>query len=148
MEARQRLRQIVTVLAWIGLGTVPLSLADPPAPNTTAPAASSTSSSTQPPTSAETKEMSPTASPAAVPVGPPAAPPSDTDPREKLLLRMGFKPRMQNGQKLFCKREQQLGSRVEGTMLCGTVDHWVNQFQLSREAVDQNQRYGTNPQGH
>jgi hypothetical protein len=58
---------------------------------------------------------------------------------------MGFKPRMQNGQKLFCKREQPLGSRVEGTMLCGTVDHWVNQFQLSREAVDQNQRYGTNP---
>ena len=146
------MRQIVTVLAWIGLGTVPLSLADPPAPNTTAPAASSTSSSTQPPTSAETKEtssaVSAAASPAAAPAGVPAASPSDADPREKLLLRMGFKPRMQNGQKLFCKREQQLGSRVEGTMLCGTVDHWVNQFQLSREAVDQNQRYGTNPQGH
>ena len=142
------MRQIATVLAWIGLGTIPLSLADPPAPNTTLDTASTPSSSTQPPTSAETKEMSPTASPAAVPVGPPAAPPSDTDPREKLLLRMGFRPRMQNGQKLFCKREQQLGSRVEGTMFCGTVDHLVNEFRLSREAIDQTQRYGTNPQGN
>jgi hypothetical protein len=142
------LRQIVTVLAWIGLGTVPLALADPPAPNTAAPAASSTSSSTQPPNSADTKETSSTAPTAAVPAERPAAPPSDVDPREKLLLRMGFRPRMQNGQKLFCKREQQLGSRVEGTMFCGTVDHLVNEFRLSREAIDQTQRYGTNPQGN
>jgi hypothetical protein len=142
------LRQIVTVLAWIGLGTVPLSLADPPAPNSTAAAASSPSSSAQPPNSAETKEKSSTASTAAVPAGQPAASPSDVDPREKLLLRMGFRARMQNGQKLFCKREQQLGSRVEGTMFCGTVDHLVNEFRLSREAIDQTQRYGTNPQGN
>jgi len=136
------LRQIVTILVCLGFGTVPLSLAlaDPPAP----------------PNSAETKATSSTAAPAtapaaasaAAPAGQPAASPSDVDPREKLLLRMGFKPRMQNGQKLFCKREQTLGSRVEGTMQCGTVDHWVNQFQLSREAVDQTQRYGTNPTGH
>ena len=139
------MRQFVTVLAWIGFGAIPLSLANPPAPNTTTDTASSTSSSAQPSDSAASNATSSTASPAAVPAKPPATSPSDTDPREKLLLRMGFRPRMQNGQKLFCKREQELGSRVEGTMLCGTVDHWINQFQLSREAVDQNQRYGTNP---
>ena len=143
------MRQIAAALALIGFGTIPLSLADPPAPNTTTVATpSSTDSSTHPSDSPETKETSSTASPAAAPAGPQAASPSDTDPREKLLLRMGFKPRMQNGQKLFCKREQELGSRVEGTMLCGTVDHLVNQLQLSREAVDQTQRHQTNPQGH
>jgi hypothetical protein len=62
------------------------------------------------------------------------------DPREKQLLRMGFKPSMQHGQKVFCKREQQLGSRVEGTMLCGTVDQLQSQFRLSREVADQAQR--------
>ena len=146
------MRQIATVLAWIGLGTIPLSLADPPAPNSTLDTASTPSSSTHPSSPAETKEtssaVSAAASPAAAPAGVPAASPSDADPREKLLLRMGFRPRMQNGQKLFCKREQQLGSRVEGTMFCGTVDHLVNEFRLSREAIDQTQRYGTNPQGN
>lgn len=139
------MRQIVTVFSWIAFGTIPLSIANPPAPNTTADTPSSTSSSTRPSDSAAGKETSSTPSSAAAPAAPPANSPSDTDPREKLLLRMGFRPRMQNGQKLFCKREQELGSRVEGTMLCGTLDHWVNQFQLSREAVDQSQRYGTNP---
>jgi hypothetical protein len=55
---------------------------------------------------------------------------------------------MVNGQKMFCKREMELGSRVEGTTHCGTVDKLSSEFQLSREAVDQTQRYGTNPQGH
>jgi len=111
------MRQIATAFAWIACGTIPLSLADPPAANTTVGTA-------------------------------PAAAPSDVDPREKTLLRMGFRPRMQNGQKVFCKREQELGSRVEGTMLCGTVDHLMSEFRLSREAIDQTQRYGTNPTGH
>ena len=144
MKARQRLRQIVTVLAWISLGSVPLALADPPAPNATAAAASSTSSPTQPPNSAETSSTAT----AAVPAGPSAASSSDVDPREKQLLHMGFKPSMQHGQKVFCKREQQLGSRVSGTMVCGTVDQLENQFRLSREAVEQTQRSAINPQGH
>jgi len=142
MEARRRLRQIVTTLVWIGLGTVPLSLA------LADPSASPNSAETKATSSTAAPATAPAAASAAAPAGQPAASPSDVDPREKLLLRMGFKPRMQNGQKLFCKHEQQLGSRVEGTMQCGTLDHWVNQFQLSREAVDQTQRYGTNPTGH
>jgi hypothetical protein len=120
------MRETATILTWILFGTIPLSLADPPAPKTTEATAPSTSSS----------------------AAPPAASPSQIDPREKVLLRMGFRPRMQNGQKVFCKREQELGSRVEGTMLCGTVDHLMTEFRLSREAIDQTQRYGTNPTGH
>jgi len=128
------MRQIATALAWIACGAIPLALADPPAQNTTVGTAS--------------KETISTASPPASAPASPAAAPSEVDPREKILLRMGFRPRMQNGQKVFCKREQQLGSRVEGTMLCGTVDHLMTEFRLSREAIDQTQRYGTNPQGH
>ena len=128
------MRQIITALAWVACGTIPLALADPPAPDTTVGTAA--------------KETSSTASPPASAPASPAAAPSQIDPREKILLRMGFRPRMQNGQKVFCKREQELGSRVEGTMLCGTVDHLMAEFQLSREAIDQTQRYGTNPTGH
>jgi hypothetical protein len=120
------MRKIATILPWILFGTIPLSLADPPAPKTTEATAPSTSSS----------------------AAPPAASPSQIDPREKALLRMGFRPRMQNGEKVFCKREQELGSRVEGTLPCGTVDHLITEFRLSREAIDQTQRYGTNPTGH
>ena len=132
---RQQMRQIVTVLVWIGFGTIPPLLADTPAPEATVATATNTSSSTA-------------TSTAAPPAAKPATSPSDVDPREKQLINMGFKPRMVKGQKLFCKREMELGSRVEGTTHCGTVDKLSSEFQLSREAVDQTQRYGTNPQGH
>ena len=128
------MRQIATVLVWIGFGTIPPLLADPPAPDAAVATATNTSSTTT--------------STAAAPAAKPATSPSDVDPREKQLINMGFKPRMVNGQKMFCKREMELGSRGEGTTHCGTVDQLSSEFQLSREAVDQTQRYGTNPQGH
>ena len=141
------MRQIATVLVWIGFGTIPPLHADTP-PNTAVAPATNTGSSTDRSSSTEGKETSSAAtSPAAAPAGVPAKSSSDIDPREKVLLHMGFRPRMHDGQKLFCKREQELGSRVEGTTHCGTVDQLSTEFRLSREAVEQTQRYGTNPRG-
>jgi hypothetical protein len=77
-----------------------------------------------------------------------SSPAASTDAREKRLLDMGYKPRMLKGQKVFCKSALETGSRVGGAMHCGSVDQLSSQLQLSREAVEQTQRYGTNPQGH
>ena len=128
------MRQIATALAWIACGAIPPALADPPGPNPTVGTAP--------------KETSSTASPPAAAQASPAAAPSEVDPREKILLRMGFRPRMQNGQKAFCKREQELGvARGRDDAL---RDRRSPHDRIS--AVTGSHRsdaaYGTNPTGH
>jgi len=61
---------------------------------------------------------------------------------------MGYRPQMHNGQKLFCKREDVMGSRIGGQMRCGTVDQLAAETRLSREATENAQRTQLNPSGH
>jgi hypothetical protein len=131
------MRFAVGVLLCLNAGAASLALADPVAtPPAAAPAAaSSPASATAPVTSA----------PAATTATVPAKPTLSAD--EKLLLSRGYKLEMHGGQKLFCRREEVLGSRLGEQKHCGTVEQLKVSQQESQEATEKIQRSQKNPQG-
>jgi len=122
-------------LVFVIIASASLALADPPAAAPSQPAA--TSAPTSSPAAA-----TPQAAPAAAAAKPPV------DPREQRLLSQGFKPMTRNGEKLFCKRETQLGSRLSTVERCGTVDQLSDEIRVSRDQTDSVQRTQVNPSGH
>jgi hypothetical protein len=128
----------VGVLVCLTAGAVSLALADPlaPPPAAAPAAAASPASATAPAASA----------PAAITTTDPAKP--ALNPDEKLLLSRGYKLEMHGGQKLFCRREQVLGSRLGEQKHCGTVDQLKVSQQESQEATEKIQRNQKNPQGN
>ena len=68
-------------------------------------------------------------------------------PDEKRLLSAGYHLHVENGQKVFCRREAQLGSHFEHKV-CGTAEQLAAIRQTSREALENTQRPGANPTGH
>ena len=76
------------------------------------------------------------------------APAPAVDPDEQRLISQGYKPEMRHGEKVFCKREPVMGSRINVTEHCGTVDQLKTLTQVSKEEVNKSQRIQTNPTGH
>jgi hypothetical protein len=68
-------------------------------------------------------------------------------PDEKRLLSAGYHLHVENGQKVFCRREAQLGSHFEHKV-CGTAEQLAAARQTSREVLENTQRPGANPTGH
>ena len=122
------MRLIVGILAFIAASAI--AIADTPAPTPT----QSTASAATPPT-------------------PAASAPHDTvttaavDPREKMLKLKGYRLEMRNGEKMYCRSEEVLGSRVGGRKICGTVDALLEREHLSRELAESAQRQQLNPTG-
>ena len=73
---------------------------------------------------------------------------SDLDPAEKQLMALGYKPEMHHGEKLFCRRQPVLGSRIDAVVHCGTVAQLKDEIQSARRAADRVQRTEVNPAGH
>ena len=119
------MRLVVGVLAFIGVGAVSLAVADPPSSSRDAPAA---------------------AAPAPAAPTPSATQPA-VDPNEKWALSEGYKPEMRNGEKVFCRREQPLGSRLGQEKHCATLEQLKISRQESRDVMDKIQRSQKNPQG-
>jgi len=69
------------------------------------------------------------------------------DPDEKALLGQGYKPRMKNGEKLYCRREEELGTRLGGVEHCGTVAQLKAEQAELRENVQKAQRTSGMPTG-
>jgi hypothetical protein len=104
---------------------VSVAFADPPAAPEATPAAAAP---VAPATSA------PTASPAAAPAK--AAPAKETDAAlEKRLTNSGYKARMRNGTKVWCKREAELGSHLGGQEVCGTPEELRMVVQQNQDAA-------------
>ncbi len=129
----------LALLALLGAGDVSTSLADAPAspeatPSATAPAA--------PPTTSAPAVSPPAAAAAAPNAASTATAASDaaTSAQEKRLRSAGYKPEMQNGQKVWCRREGELGSRLGGQKVCGTADELKLTVDQSQEAVRQTQK--------
>jgi hypothetical protein len=101
--------------------------ADPPAPP--APVAAA-------PTAAANTAATPSAP--ASPATPPAAPSSTVvvtgkrSAEERQLIMAGWKEEMHNGEKVFCRWQDQIGSRLEKTHVCGS-------FEQIKESVLQTQ---------
>ena len=64
---------------------------------------------------------------------------------EQRLLSQGYKPRMRNGQKIYCRPEPALGSRISAGQHCGTVSQLTTATQDGKEYLDQAQRSQLNP---
>jgi hypothetical protein len=70
------------------------------------------------------------------------------DPEEKRLIAMGYKPEMRNGERVFCRREEALGSRLAAQKICGTEAELKAAQSQVREDVERAQRLPVNPMGH
>ena len=103
------MRLIAGMLGCIGACTI--ALADPPPATPTQPAASGFTASL---------------ASDAIPPKPVASAPHETttaiDPREKSLRLKGYRQEMRHGEKMYCRNEEVLGSRLAGRKVCGTVE--------------------------
>ena len=129
----------IALLTLLGAGVFTVALADTPADQaaasppaaTAAPAATSTSSTSATATATSSNAATPS-SPASAAAGP--AKESDTA-LEKRLTNSGYKSRMRNGQKVWCKQQGELGSRLGGQEVCGTPDELRMNVQQQQDNV-------------
>jgi hypothetical protein len=144
----------ILALAVLGIGSLALAVAAEPAPatqpeRTAAPAAVVTDSA--PSATSAAKEL-PASSPAAAtatnstPAAKAAAP--ELSPPENRLINLGYKPQMRNGEKVYCRREAPMGSRISSGQHCGTVAELEATTQVSREGLERSQRNTVNPMPH
>lgn len=136
----------VVMLTMLTAGIAALAFADPPAPEVPAQTRSSADQksrddTTQPNSSAPAAATTPAATTAdRAQVAKPAASSSDDSKREALLLDQGYKPAMRNGEKVFCKREIPMGSRLPTALHCLTVAEAELIAQEGRETTERIQR--------
>jgi hypothetical protein len=120
------------LLTLIGVGAVSIALADP-----AAPAASTTPASAPAPAAAS-------AAPAAAAPVPTAAvitAPADDDLLDKHLRSEGYKVEMRNGQKMYCRKEEVLGTRLGGnTKFCSTAEQLKINESQAHELLERTQR--------
>jgi hypothetical protein len=133
------MRLVVGVLACLGAGAATVAVADPSSPAPQQPAAASSSSATAPPatTAASATQTAPSATSA---TQAPAAEKPEVDPEEKRLLAQGYRAKMRHGQKVFCRTEPELGSRLGGQEICATVADLKAHQASTREEVQRQQR--------
>ena len=133
-------------LAFLGLGGLGLADADPePATPSAAPAAV-IPNSPAPAISAATQASPPAASPAAAsqPAAPKAAA-SALSADEQRLISQGYKPQMRNGEKIYCRREASIGSRISAGQHCGTAAELTMTTQESKDYLNKSQQNQLNP---
>ena len=133
------MRFVVGALACMAVGGISLALADP---STTASALSPPSDPSAPSAPAAAALTPAPASPAPVTLqtAPAAAATPAIDPEERRLLAQGYRMQMRHGEKVFCRREEVLGSRLEGKMNCSTAQQLKSTQDQAQEAAQRLQR--------
>src|SRR5580698_9142733 len=117
------------LLTLMGIGAVSMALADPPTPAPTS----------------EAQPASAAAGPAAAPASPPTAAvitaPADDDLLDRHLRSEGYKVEMHNGQKIYCRKEEVLGTRLGGnTKNCSTAEQLKITESQAHELLERTQR--------
>jgi hypothetical protein len=135
------MRLVVAMLTCFGVG--PIALADTPTP-TPPPAAVSSLTPPSPAVPESVPAPAPTAS--ATGESPKAA--ATPDHREQLLMARGYRAEMLNGEKVYCKTEQVLGSRIAAKKVCGTVEALQSREQDSKNVAERIQQHQLNPVGN
>lgn len=143
------MRIAVGLLACLGASIANLAFADdPPAVPAPGPAAVSA------PATATTAPSTPASAVAATQPASPAKPmpavvvTADLDSKEKHFLAEGYKVEMHHGQKLYCRREEVLGSRLGAQKNCSTVEQLEQTEQDAHRALDRATFQQNNPAGH
>jgi hypothetical protein len=133
------MRLVVCTLGVLGASAISLALADPPATPAAAPAAT------------RAPATSPAAPAAASSTSAPAAAKdtsaSEVDNLDKHFLSEGYKIEMHGGTKLFCRREEELGSRLGGQKVCSTAQQLQATEREAQAAYQRGQSQQNNPSG-
>jgi hypothetical protein len=136
-------RRAVVMLALMGACGVTAAVADsPPSPAAT-PATADATSATAP-----TLAVSPPATPPAAQNATATASAKSADSaaketeaaQEKALLNAGYRPEMQHGQKVWCRREGETGSRIGEKRVCGTADQLDAVGRQTRQDISDSQK--------
>ncbi|MBV8877504.1 MAG: hypothetical protein JO158_07310 [Gammaproteobacteria bacterium] len=144
----------ILALAVLGLGSLaPAVAADAPPttqPERAAAPAAAADASAAPATSTATKDPATpsAASPAASPPAATQAAAPELSPAESHLIDLGYKPQMRNGQKIYCRREAPMGSRISSGQHCGTVAELATTTQEGRQGLERTQRNTVSPMPH
>ncbi len=139
------MRPTIGVLACAAAGLISLAYADPPA---------------QAPAAAASQPAAPQASAASATAPATVKPEADSkaqqvlvqstpevDVLEKHFLSEGYKMEMHNGEKVFCRREEQLGSRLGAQKVCGTAQQLQATEREAQAAYQRGQSQQNNPSG-
>jgi hypothetical protein len=144
------MRFLLGVWLCLGAGGISAALADPVTPPTTPAPTAAPAPSTEPKQAAP----APAAPAAEAKAATPAADAKQTvliqgkteeDPLGKYFLSKGYKMEMHNGEKVFCRREEQLGSHLGGQKICGTAEQLNFTEQEAKAAVQRGQTQQNNP---
>ena len=143
----------ILALAVLGLGSLALAAAAEPAPTTpaehaAAPAAAVTDSASSATSAAKGIPASSPASSATNPTPAAKAAAPELSPAENRLINLGYKPQMRNGEKIYCRREAPMGSRISSGQHCGTVAELATVTQEGREGLEKSQRNTVSPMPH
>jgi hypothetical protein len=134
------MRLVVGMLACVSAGAI--ALADTPPSTPTQPAAASVPTTSSPVSSAPVPAAAP---PTASSISTSQEATAATDQREKFLRLKGYRLEMHHGEKMYCRNEEVLGSRLAGRKICGTVEQLEDREQLSKQMTETAQRTQLNP---
>lgn len=135
------MRLVVGMFTCLGLAALTSALADPPAaqPQASAPAAAPSASAPAAASTASTNQAA----------AEEAAKAAEVSSKEKHFMSEGYRPEMHNGEKIFCRKESVLGSRLASQKICGSIDQLEAAERETRADVEQAQRQQSNgPSGH
>jgi hypothetical protein len=147
------MRSDVFALAFLSVVVPRLAAADPaptsqPERAATPAAVVTDSASPAPQAASQSPALPPASSPAASqPAATKTAPAPPLSADEQRLINQGYKPQMRNGEKVYCRREAELGSRIGGVEHCGTVAQLKTATQDGRDYAEKAQRTQNNPMG-
>jgi hypothetical protein len=136
------MRFFVALLACAAAGNLARA-ADPPAGPAIPTAAAGVST---PATAATATAAASAAQPAAA--AKPAAPAAEqVDPKEKHFLAEGYALEMHHGNKLFCRREEQMGTRLGAHKVCSTAEQLTATERDAQRAMERPMMPQNNPTG-
>jgi hypothetical protein len=143
------MRLAIGIIGTACLCGMSLTQADPPS---SAPAATSSATQSSPATTSST----PAAGTQTAQAADPSKDPKQTvlvegspeyDALEKHFVSEGYKMEMRGGQKVLCRREEELGSRLGGKKVCAPATELMMAERESQRAVDSSQMMHNNPVG-
>ena len=68
--------------------------------------------------------------------------------REKHFVAEGYKMEMRHGEKVFCRREEMLGSRLNAQKVCSTAEQLTRTETEAQASVTRSMMQQSNPTGH
>jgi hypothetical protein len=147
------MRLVIGIIGAACLCGMSLAQANPPSnapPSGAAPPASTPSSTQSAPAATSSTPAAPAAEPATtandgkvVVQGTP-----EYDTVEKHFLAEGYKLEMHGGERMLCRREEEIGSRLGGRKVCSTAQQLQATEREAQAAYQRGQSQQNNPSGH